>query len=55
MAYRDSRKSLHALHAIAVGQGGYFTAKQAAGAGYDYPHLTYHLKAGNFESAYHGL
>lgn len=55
MAYRDSHQSLRALHSVAVGQGGYFTAKQAAKAGYDYPHLTYHLKAGNFERADHGL
>jgi predicted transcriptional regulator of viral defense system len=55
MAYRDPHESLRALHAIAAAQGGYFTAKQAAGAGYDYPHLSYHLKAGNFERADHGL
>lgn len=36
-------------------QGGYFTAKQARGAGYDYPHLAYHLRAGNFERVGHGL
>ncbi len=36
MAYRDTHESLLALHGIATGQGGYFTAKQAAGAGYDY-------------------
>jgi predicted transcriptional regulator of viral defense system len=55
MSYRDPHQSLRALHAIAVGQGGYFTAKQAAEAGYGYTHLTYHLKAGNFERADHGL
>jgi predicted transcriptional regulator of viral defense system len=55
MKYRDPHESHRALHAIAAGQGGYFTAKQAATAGYDYPHLTYHLKAGNFERAQHGL
>ncbi len=55
MVYRDTQESLRALHGIATGQGGYFTAKQAAGAGYDYPHLNYHLKAGNFERADHGL
>jgi predicted transcriptional regulator of viral defense system len=55
MAYRDTRESLGALHGIASAQGGYFTAKQAAGAGYDYPHLSYHLKAGNFDRADHGL
>lgn len=34
---------------------GYFTAKQAARLGYDYPHLTYHVAAGNIERAGHGL
>lgn len=55
MAYRDPHHSHRALHAIAVAQGGYFTAKQAADAGYGYTHLAYHLKAGNFERADHGL
>jgi predicted transcriptional regulator of viral defense system len=55
MEYRDTHESLRALYAIAAAQGGYFTAKQAAGAGYDYPHLVYHLQAGNFERAGHGL
>lgn len=55
MAYRDSHDSIRALHAIAATQGGYFTAKQAASAGYGYAHLIYHLKAGNFERAGHGL
>jgi len=36
-------------------QGGYFTAKQAKEAGYDYPHLDYHVAAGNFERVDHGL
>ena len=55
MRYRDSHESLKALYAVAVTQGGYFTARQAAAVGYDYPHLAYHLKAGNFERAAHGL
>jgi len=33
MAYRDTQDSLRAIYAIAVAQGGYFTAKQAAEAG----------------------
>jgi predicted transcriptional regulator of viral defense system len=36
-------------------QGGYFTAKQAKEVGYDYPHLDYHVSAGNFERVDHGL
>jgi len=55
MKYRDTQESLKAIYAIAVTQGGYFTAKQAAQAGYQYPHLAYHLQAGNFERANHGL
>jgi predicted transcriptional regulator of viral defense system len=55
MSYRATHESLRALHARAAVQGGYFTAKQAAAAGYDYPHLTCHLHAGNFERAGHGL
>lgn len=55
MRYRDTHQSLRALYALAASQGGYFTAKQAAGVGYDYPHLTYHLHANNFERAGHGL
>ena len=55
MRYRDTRESLKALYVVAATQGGYFTAKQAATAGYDYPHLAYHLQAGNFERAAHGL
>ncbi len=55
MIYRDTHESLKALYALAVTQGGYFTAKQAALVGYDYQHLVYHLQTGNFERASHGL
>jgi len=55
MRYRDTQQSLKALYSVAATQGGYFTAKQAAEAGYDYSHLVYHLQAGNFERAAHGL
>lgn len=55
MAYRDTHESLKALYAVAATQGGYFTAKQAAAAGYNYSHLVYHLQAGNFERVAHGL
>ncbi|HUO08579.1 MAG TPA: type IV toxin-antitoxin system AbiEi family antitoxin domain-containing protein [Phycisphaerae bacterium] len=55
MNYRDTQESLRAIYAIAVAQGGYFTAKQAAEAGYGYSHLVYHLHAGNFDRAGHGL
>lgn len=55
MAYHDSKSALRALTEVAVTQGGFFTAKQAENAGYDAQHLSYHLKAGNFERAGHGL
>lgn len=49
---RDSARSLAAL---AQGQGGYFTAKQAREAGYGYPHIEYHESTGTFERVEHGL
>jgi hypothetical protein len=55
MPYRPSRTALQQLHALARTQGGYFTAKQAAALRYDYPHLTYHVNAGNIERAGHGV
>lgn len=55
MVYRDQKASLRALTVLAASQGGYFTARQAADAGYGYSHLSYHLSAGNFERAGRGL
>ncbi len=55
MTYRDGLSAKRALHAIAVTQGGYFTAKQARQAGYSYPHLAYHLTSGNFSRVSPGL
>jgi len=55
MIYRDQKSALRALTAVAASQGGYFTARQAEEAGYAYPHLSYHLSAGNFERAGRGL
>jgi predicted transcriptional regulator of viral defense system len=52
---RSSRDAARALLATAVDQGGYFTAKQARRAGYDYSHLDYHVSVGNFERVEHGL
>lgn len=50
-----ARDSARTLAALAQGQGGYFTAKQASEAGYEYPQLVYHVTAGNFERVQHGL
>lgn len=55
MAYRNSKQALRDLTELATTQGGYFTAKQAEKAGYDYSHLTYHIDRGNFERIDHGL
>jgi predicted transcriptional regulator of viral defense system len=52
---RSTREAARTLAAVANEQGGYFTAKQAKSAGYNYPHLEYHLGAGNFERIDHGL
>ena len=52
---RSSRETARSLFSKALEQGGYFTAKQAKDAGYDYPHLDYHVSTGNFERVEHGL
>lgn len=55
MTYRSPKAALRALYQTATAQGGYFTAKQAASAGYGKQHMDYHVKAGNFERVGHGL
>jgi len=55
MTYRDTLEARHLLHAIALTQGGFFTAKQACDAGYQYSHLAYHVHAGNFVRSGRGL
>jgi hypothetical protein len=52
---RSARQASRQLFAIAVDQGGYFTAKQARQAGYNYPHLDYHVSCGNYVRVGHGL
>lgn len=52
---RSTKESARMLAAVANGQGGYFTTKQAIEAGYGYKHLDYHETAGNFERVEHGL
>ena len=51
----SSRETARLLLSKALEQGGYFTAKQAKEAGYDYSHLDYHVGSGNFERVEHGL
>lgn len=55
MSYRPAKAAFRKLFALAQSQGGYFTAKQAAEIGYSYPHLDYHVGAGNFERVGHGI
>lgn len=55
MGYRPTKTALRELISLAHSQAGYFTAKQAAEFGYKYPHLDYHVGAGNFERAGHGV
>lgn len=55
MEYRPAKTASRELAALAQSQAGYFTAKQAAELGYKYPHLDYHVGAGNFERVGHGL
>ena len=52
---RSSKAAARLLSSRALEQGGYFTARQAREAGYDYPHLDYHVSSGNFERVDHGL
>lgn len=55
MEYRPAKTAHRELTALAHSQAGYFTAKQAAELGYRYPHLDYHVGAGNFERVGHGV
>ena len=55
MPYRSTKSARRELSDLAQTQGGYFTSKQAAAAGYAQPHIDYHLKAGNFERVERGL
>lgn len=52
---RSTLESARTLASVANEQGGYFTAKQAKSAGYDYQHLDYHVSTGTFERVEHGL
>jgi predicted transcriptional regulator of viral defense system len=55
ISYRSTAQALRELYAAAALQGGYFTAKQAAVAGYRKQHLNYHAQSGNFERVGRGL
>jgi predicted transcriptional regulator of viral defense system len=53
--YRSTSQARREISATASLQGGYFTAKQAAAAGYGKQHLDYHTQTGNFERVGRGL
>jgi predicted transcriptional regulator of viral defense system len=55
MTYRSTSQARRELYAAASLQGSYFTAKQAAAAGYQKQHLDYHTRTGNFERVGRGL
>lgn len=55
MLYQSGKPIQREISALASQQGGYFTAKQAEALGYDRRRLAYHVDAGNFERADHGL
>lgn len=55
MTYRSTQAARRTLFELAAQQGGYFTAKQAARAGYSKQHVDYHAKVGNFERVERGM
>lgn len=55
MAYQSGKSIQRDIAALAAGQGGYFTAKQADALGYERRRLAYHVAAGNFERVDRGL
>lgn len=54
MGYRSNKDAERRLREAAEAQGGYFTSRQAAAAGYGHSHLAYHLGVGHFERVSHG-
>lgn len=55
MNYRSTQAARRTLFEVAAHQGGYFTAKQAAKAGYSKQHVDYHAKVANFERVERGI
>ena len=52
---RSSKDSEARLFAVAETQGGFFTARQAADAGFDRTHHAYHVRKGNWVREYRGV
>ena len=55
MTKRSSKENQARLFAIAEGQGGFFTAKQAEEAGIDRTHHAYHVRMGNWQREHRGI
>jgi len=53
--YRSNKDAGKKLRDAAQAQGGYFTSRQAAAAGYGYSHLAYHVDARNVERVAQGV
>lgn len=51
----SSRAKRAARVAAAAQQGGYYTARQALGAGYAYPRQHYHVQTGDWERVVRGV
>lgn len=52
---RSFRENQLGLFAIAEGQGGFFTAKQAESAGFDRTNHSYHVRTGNWTREHRGI
>lgn len=52
---RSIRENQIALFAIAEGQGGFFTAKQAESAGFDRTNHSYHVRTGKWTREHRGI
>jgi predicted transcriptional regulator of viral defense system len=52
---RFFRENQLGLFAIAEGQGGFFTAKQAESAGFDRTNHSYHIRSGNWTREHRGI
>ncbi len=55
MGYRSNKDAERRLRDAAQAQGGYFTSRQAAAAGYGYSHLAYHVDVRNVERLAQGM
>jgi predicted transcriptional regulator of viral defense system len=52
---KENRPDHELLYRLAEGQAGYFTARQAAGAGFSWDLLSHKSKAGRYQRVAHGI